>query len=570
MPSLGERRDSGAYGFASSPVKSSGGRPDADESFGFPDESPAAPSKPTWETATAPNGKSYWFNRTTGESRWTDPNSLSPPSKGMTKQTSTGSVYGFGDDFGARRASITSEDGFGFGDIEENEQPIPAPPPTKSKSDSSKPKPKSNKQKVVVADVKASPAVPSGIGRRGSASNASKAGGGSVADRLESSRVAAAERAEAAKVARQEKEDIEKAEQKRREGAFAEVRRISQGENMALTAAAAAVEDEAAVAAGYDRMVDLSPEPLGSSWNSGAGGMRDLGMKASVDFSLLQNTMSGLRKSNGINDAPKPVSSNSVSTSSLKPTDRAKSYHGRVSTSSIGSIFNRSNNDNNNSNLPSPDAQRPKSAIAGLSTSQVFADDDTPEDELEKISDEALVAAQWTNDQITKLIEMIKLHGVRDMASNIVTIKFKVLFDETADVFDALSGICKTAKKYKIIAFEAEQLWQGRHDDTDIVLLKEDFEGVKIKRRKLSALSSPKKSGGFSASTANTGNQKCHICTKTVYPMEYIGASDKAFHKACFRCKSCNKMLSQNDYGVAHDRNFRCHSHHREFEMAGL
>jgi hypothetical protein len=52
--------------------------------------------------------------------------------------------------------------------------------------------------------------------------------------------------------------------------------------------------------------------------------------------------------------------------------------------------------------------------------------------------------------------------------------------------------------------------------------------------------------------------------------MEYVGASDKAFHKKCFRCKSCNKMLMQNEYAVAHDRNFRCFAHHREFEMAGL
>jgi len=499
----------------------------------------------------------------------------------MTKQVSSGSVYGFGDEsFNTRRASITSEDGFGFGDIEEDEDPDSLPPPAAAAAAAAVPPPppsapppsKSSagakaQEKVLVADVKASPAVPIGNGRRGSASEASKKGGGSVANRLEASRIAAAERAAAAKVARQEKEHREKSEQKRRESAFAESRRISRGEL-----------DQAAIAE-VGKMMDQSPEPLGQSWNdgsNGSGNMRDLGMKASVDFSLLQNTMSGLRKASGIVD-PAPSSNDNnttitattnASTSSLKPVDRAKSYHGRVSTSSFGGSGG-GNKLGAAADAGSPKV-RPKSAIAGLSNSQVFAADDTPDDQLEKVSKEALEAARWTNAQIAKLIEMIKVYGVRDEDTDITSIKFKVLFDETADVFDALSGICKTAKKYKVIAYEAEQLWQGRHDDTDIVLLQEQFDGVKIKRRKLSALSSPKKSGGFSASSSNTGNQKCHICAKTVYPMEYIGASDKAFHKACFRCKTCNKMLSQNDYAVAHDREFRCGAHHREFEMAGL
>jgi hypothetical protein len=123
--------------------------------------------------------------------------------------------------------------------------------------------------------------------------------------------------------------------------------------------------------------------------------------------------------------------------------------------------------------------------------------------------------------------------------------------------------------RYNVIAYEAEQLWQGRDDDTEITLLRETFEGVKIRRRKKAALVC--RGGGFGSSTAIAGGtKKCHVCEKTVYPMEHVGASDKSFHKTCFRCKTCNKILAQNDYGVAHDRNFRCFAHHREFEMAGL
>ena len=77
---LAGRRGSGAYGFgAESPLKA-GARASPDE-YGFPaddDDTPTSPapapaSVPKWETAVAPNGKTYWFNRATGDSRWTDP-----------------------------------------------------------------------------------------------------------------------------------------------------------------------------------------------------------------------------------------------------------------------------------------------------------------------------------------------------------------------------------------------------------------------------------------------------------------------------------------------------------------
>lgn len=31
------------------------------------------------------------------------------------------------------------------------------------------------------------------------------------------------------------------------------------------------------------------------------------------------------------------------------------------------------------------------------------------------------------------------------------------------------------------------------------------------------------------------------MCKKTVYPMEFVGAADKAFHKRCFKCRECSK-----------------------------
>lgn len=52
-------------------------------------------------------------------------------------------------------------------------------------------------------------------------------------------------------------------------------------------------------------------------------------------------------------------------------------------------------------------------------------------------------------------------------------VKFKVLFDETGDIFEALGGTLRAAKKRKVVTFAAEMLLQGRDDDVDIVLLEQ-------------------------------------------------------------------------------------------------
>jgi len=35
----------------------------------------------------------------------------------------------------------------------------------------------------------------------------------------------------------------------------------------------------------------------------------------------------------------------------------------------------------------------------------------------------------------------------------------------------------------------------------------------------------------------------CHVCGRTVYMMEKQEMDKKIFHKACMRCKECNKMI---------------------------
>lgn len=55
-----------------------------------------------------------------------------------------------------------------------------------------------------------------------------------------------------------------------------------------------------------------------------------------------------------------------------------------------------------------------------------------------------------------------------------ITVKFGTLFhdDRCANIFEALVGTLRAAKKRKIVTFDAEMLFQGVHDNVDIVLVK--------------------------------------------------------------------------------------------------
>ena len=39
------------------------------------------------------------------------------------------------------------------------------------------------------------------------------------------------------------------------------------------------------------------------------------------------------------------------------------------------------------------------------------------------------------------------------------------------------------------------------------------------------------------------GGDPCAVCTKTVYAMEKIDAFGKAWHRTCFKCADCGKVL---------------------------
>lgn len=55
------------------------------------------------------------------------------------------------------------------------------------------------------------------------------------------------------------------------------------------------------------------------------------------------------------------------------------------------------------------------------------------------------------------------------------SVKFGVIVkdDRCADIFEALVGTLKAAKKRKVVTYAAELLLQGQHDNVDIVLIQE-------------------------------------------------------------------------------------------------
>lgn len=55
------------------------------------------------------------------------------------------------------------------------------------------------------------------------------------------------------------------------------------------------------------------------------------------------------------------------------------------------------------------------------------------------------------------------------------SVKFGVLFsdDRCANIFEALVGTLRAAKRKKVVDFQGELLLQGVHDNVDVVLLQE-------------------------------------------------------------------------------------------------
>ena len=77
--------------------------------------------------------------------------------------------------------------------------------------------------------------------------------------------------------------------------------------------------------------------------------------------------------------------------------------------------------------------------------------------------------------EVELLVQEIKRLGERNSDGQLV-VKFGVLFadDRCANLFEALVGTLRAAKRKKIVKYDKELLLQGVDDNVDIVLLKEE------------------------------------------------------------------------------------------------
>lgn len=49
---------------------------------------------------------------------------------------------------------------------------------------------------------------------------------------------------------------------------------------------------------------------------------------------------------------------------------------------------------------------------------------------------------------------------------------------------------------------------------------------------------------------------KCQVCDKSVYEQEKLVADGKTFHKTCFRCGHCKKVLSLGSYASLNEKTY--------------
>jgi hypothetical protein len=75
------------------------------------------------------------------------------------------------------------------------------------------------------------------------------------------------------------------------------------------------------------------------------------------------------------------------------------------------------------------------------------------------------------DSEVSLLIEEIKRLGT-EQESGRIGVKFGTLFDASDQVFEALNGTLRAAKKRSLIKFEGQMLLKGAHDDVLIELVR--------------------------------------------------------------------------------------------------
>lgn len=120
--------------------------------------------------------------------------------------------------------------------------------------------------------------------------------------------------------------------------------------------------------------------------------------------------------------------------------------------------------------------------VDGPTTSEPTAVAVSAADAAEPVDQRVLDAVAWTNKEVRKLIAAIARLGSLDGAAR-PHVKFGVLFEATANLFEALSGTCRTARRVGVVQYDVEHLWQGRDDDVVVTLLKDTHDTIPIPMR---------------------------------------------------------------------------------------
>ena len=110
-------------------------------------------------------------------------------------------------------------------------------------------------------------------------------------------------------------------------------------------------------------------------------------------------------------------------------------------------------------------------AASGLPTGTVFKSESLHHHDDSSITEDKHAHVVW--DKRSGLY--VPPCGVSNECDTVRMKNTSVLFAAAAQVMEAVSGTLKTAKKHKVVSFEAEVLFQGMSDDVVITLLKEEI-----------------------------------------------------------------------------------------------
>ncbi|XP_077499981.1 uncharacterized protein LOC144110768 isoform X11 [Amblyomma americanum] len=116
--------------------------------------------------------------------------------------------------------------------------------------------------------------------------------------------------------------------------------------------------------------------------------------------------------------------------------------------------------------------------------------------------------------------------------------------------YDALNGVTSKIDKSSFTSSSHEQEEQHSHHENSGVI-----EEVKIDKQRLQ--------NKFNKIKIDESKCFCRKCGTHVYPVERIIAEKNFYHKNCFRCKECNKLLSVDGY-MSHETEIYCKIHFKQ------